>query len=430
MDEPPAFPLNAPLTAETMVRRIKALNPRLHAVRDSRTPDASKAHHVLVKNNIGLAGFPTSAGSKFLEHLELPDAFCVRCLKEAGVDVFGTAHMTELAGFVTTAVLTRGYSYLGGFPVNPSDPALSPGGSSNGSAIAVKAGMCDAALGTETRGSVMIPALACRVYAFKPTRGRISRSGIIPLSSLLDAPGVLARSPETLEKLLPILFKADPEDPASGSVPKPEYKPDAPLNVPRIGLLEIENESKQLPALLRSEELLNKLGFETVRIPAQRQDFAYKRISSADFLLSMGRFLAPLKTQLGFGTASELIERYRREADARPYGFDRLEDALRFPPMTEDELHRFAAPHIQAARETIGRLLQEYRCSALAACSFIDYWSISGAPSAVVPLQDLENRPLSLMIGGCSGGDQELLRLIKEISSRLENLNLQESFGK
>jgi Asp-tRNA(Asn)/Glu-tRNA(Gln) amidotransferase A subunit family amidase len=98
--------------------------------------------------------------------------------------------------------------------------------------------------------------------------------------------------------------------------------------------------------------------------------------------------------------------------------------------MTEDELHRFAAPHIQAARETIGRLLQEYRCSALAACSFIDYWSISGAPSAVLPLRDLENRPLSLMIGGCSGRDKELLGLVKDISSRLESLNLPDSFRK
>jgi amidase len=327
--------------------------------------------------------------------------------------------MTELAGFVTTAVLSRGYSYLGGFPVNPSDPEKSPGGSSNGSAIAVKAGMCDAGLGTETRGSVMIPALACGVYAFKPTRGCISRRGIIPLSSLLDAPGVLARSPEALEAVLAALCRADPRDCAPLTGPERETPSAVKLKRHRIGLLETEGTPDAPERLLRAEDLLKRLGFETVRIPAENRDFAYKKIASEDFLLSMDRFLAPLRAQLGFGSASELIALYRRDPAARPYGFDRLTDAEGFPRVTEDELRKFAAPRAEDAADTVLTLLSKYRCGFLASVSFIDYWSLSGAPSAVLPI-GADGAELNLMTGAAPGEDRALLALIKEISGRLK----------
>lgn len=83
------------------------MEKKLHAIRFSKKLDPKKEIHVLVKDNIGVEDFFTSAGSKALETLRLPDAFCIRKLKEAGVDVFGKTHMTELAGFLSTRDLSE-----------------------------------------------------------------------------------------------------------------------------------------------------------------------------------------------------------------------------------------------------------------------------------------------------------------------------------
>ncbi len=111
-----SFSLQRTFTTYEISQRIKEFNSELRAIRDYREPDPSKKLHVLVKNNIGLEDFATSAGSKFFKELKLKDAFCVHLLKEEGADVFGTTNMTELAGFVTTAHPNRGYSYIGRFP--------------------------------------------------------------------------------------------------------------------------------------------------------------------------------------------------------------------------------------------------------------------------------------------------------------------------
>ena len=146
--------------------------------------------------------------------------------------------MTELANFVTTARPNSGYSQLGGFPVNPWGDCL-PGGSSAGSAVAVAAGLCDAALGTETKGSLMVPSLANGVWAYKPTRGLISRSGIVPISRHFDTPGVLARDLTTAVSVAAAMRGEDPEDDAtlvSDAIDLEEKTLDRPV---RLGLIAV-----------------------------------------------------------------------------------------------------------------------------------------------------------------------------------------------
>lgn len=211
-----SYPLNEPLSAERMFARIRAYNENLRAVRFFRRPKDSAKLRILVKDNIGVRDFLTSAGSYALKDLVLPDAFCVRQIrKNPQIDIFGKTHLTELAGFVTTRVLKDGYSELGGFGRNPHGAQYPCRGSSSGSAIACAAGFCDAALGTETRGSLMMPAMANGVFGFKPTRGSVSRSGIIPLSSSFDAPGVLSRSLSGLKTVFSAVLGKDDSDPQS-----------------------------------------------------------------------------------------------------------------------------------------------------------------------------------------------------------------------
>lgn len=104
-----SFPLDKPLSPLEMKRRLLRLNGKLHAVRKWKDPQADKAIHLLVKDNIGVTGFPTSAGSHALKDLELPDAFCIQRLRRnPKIEIFGKTHLTELAGFVTSNVLPYG----------------------------------------------------------------------------------------------------------------------------------------------------------------------------------------------------------------------------------------------------------------------------------------------------------------------------------
>ncbi|EGG52098.1 Amidase [Parasutterella excrementihominis YIT 11859] len=404
-------------TAQEMAERIQEFNPVLKAVRDWRAPNKERELHVLVKNNIGLEGFYTSAGSKFFENLKLDDAFCVRLLKKHQVDVFGTTHMTELAGFVTTTNPNRGYSFLGGFPKNPISDTP-PGGSSTGSAIAVKAGFCDAALGTETRGSVMKPGLACEVLAFKPSRGSISRQGIIPLSSLLDSPGIFARNMQVLRKIYSFVSSPDPEDKLSVKFhsTKQKYRQTEEVNSCRIGIIVTH---KTLSSdILKVQNLLEKRGLQTVIIPVTETDFCYKKISSLDFLKSMNAFIKTNRSQLQVEDVYELIQNYRQDREASPFGMDRLEDALKFKELNDKELEDFAASSIRRAEDQIESLCREFDCGFLLSSDFEDWWSISGGPSIVVPLVDksCKQAVMPVMAGTRFGADEKLLELAEYLA--------------
>ena len=173
-------------------------------------------------------GVLTTACSRlFADYVPDYDATCVARLKEAGAVVMGK--------LVTTA-------YAAGDPsstVNPWDADRTPGGSSSGSAVAVATGMCPAALGSQTVGSTLRPAAYAGIVGLKPTFGRISLHGVLPLGWSLDTVGILVRTVEDAALLLGVMAGYDHHDPVSAIQPVIDYLPsragqDKP---PRIGLL-------------------------------------------------------------------------------------------------------------------------------------------------------------------------------------------------
>lgn len=170
---------------------------------------------VAIKDNIATREFPTTAGSQTLPNLTPgTDATIVSKLSAAGAVVFGKTNMHEWAYGATNMISAFGPTK------NPLDLNHMTGGSSGGSAAAVASGIVSVALGTDTGGSVRIPAAACGTYGFKPSYGRISRHGIIPLSWSLDAPGILSSSLSGIIELLPFLFGPDAKDGATNSAPQ------------------------------------------------------------------------------------------------------------------------------------------------------------------------------------------------------------------
>jgi AtzE family amidohydrolase len=168
-----------------------------------------------VKNLFDIAGTVTLAGSKINQDNPpaIQDATAVARLKAAGAILVGALNMDEYAyGFVTVN------HHYGATP-NPHDPARIAGGSSGGSAAAVAAGLVPLTLGSDTNGSIRVPASLCGVYGFKPTYGRLSRAGAFLFSSSLDHVGPFARSVQDIATAFEVLQGPDPRDPVCTRCP-------------------------------------------------------------------------------------------------------------------------------------------------------------------------------------------------------------------
>ena len=149
---------------------------------------------VAIKDSIDIAGHPTRSGSRAFADAPAAtkNAEVVDAIIDAGWQIVGKTNLHELAFGVT------GINDWTGTPINPQAPDRVPGGSSSGSASAVAAGLADIAIGTDTGGSVRVPAACCGVAGLKPTYGRVSRIGAHPLESSLDCVGPFARSMDDL----------------------------------------------------------------------------------------------------------------------------------------------------------------------------------------------------------------------------------------
>lgn len=171
-----------------------------------RSQPVNSGLRVGIKDVFDVVGSPTTLGSRFVARLGVPcdeDAGCLVGTRKAEslgkATIIGKLNLHELAFGAT------GINPWFGTPVNPIDARLIPGGSSSGSAVAVADGDADVAYGTDTAGSVRVPAACCGVIGLMATRGRVSSRGIWPLSPTLDTVGVLARSLCDVETSLEML---------------------------------------------------------------------------------------------------------------------------------------------------------------------------------------------------------------------------------
>jgi aspartyl-tRNA(Asn)/glutamyl-tRNA(Gln) amidotransferase subunit A len=173
---------------------------------------------IALKDLYETRGIRTTAGSKFFtDYLPEADAFAVEKLQQAGTVLLGKLNMHEIALGVTNENPHYGVCR------NPWDTRRISGGSSGGSAAALVARLCLGSLGSDTGGSIRIPSSLCGVVGLKPTYGRVSLRGVIPLSWNLDHPGPMARWVREAAILLQAIAGYDPQDPASVDVPVPDY---------------------------------------------------------------------------------------------------------------------------------------------------------------------------------------------------------------
>jgi len=275
------------------LRRIEAYDqagPRLNAmiwlnpaaVAQAETLDRERAERgprgplhgipVILKDNYDTFDMPTSAGTLALAgNHPTVDAFQVARLREAGVVILGKANMHELASGITTI------GSLGGQTRNPYDPRRNPGGSSGGTGAAIAASFAAVGWGSDTCGSIRIPAAQNDLVGLRPTKGLSSITGIIPLSHTQDVGGPLARTTRDLAIALDATVGADPSDPATQIMvgrPVPRFVDaldERALSGARIGVLEdffgdAPDETAASRLVRAAIERMVELGADTVTV--------------------------------------------------------------------------------------------------------------------------------------------------------------------
>jgi aspartyl-tRNA(Asn)/glutamyl-tRNA(Gln) amidotransferase subunit A len=222
-----------------------------------------------VKDLFDTAGIRTTAGSRFFtDRVPERDAAAVARLGAAGAVLTGKHNTHEIAFGTTTMNPHFGPAR------NPHDPARIPGGSSGGSAVAVADGMCYGALGTDTGGSVRGPAALCGIVGIKPTYGRVSRAGVLPLAWTLDHVGSFGRTVEDCALLLQAIAGHDLADPACSDVPVPDFCADLERGVAgmRLGLVRGPQMQQAEPyvqeAVTAAARALASAGAEVIEVDA------------------------------------------------------------------------------------------------------------------------------------------------------------------
>ncbi|HWI71779.1 MAG TPA: amidase family protein, partial [Baekduia sp.] len=245
------------------INRIAALNkrgPSLNAVRvlnanamaEAKASDARRAAGtagpleglpVLVKDNLDVAGMPTTAGSIALEYnIPATDSPVVARLRAAGAVLLGKTNLSEFANFFSSGGNPSGYSSLGGQVLNATDASSTPSGSSSGSGVAASVGLAALTIGSETSGSIISPSAANGDVGLRPTIGLVPRSGVVPISATQDTAGPIVRSVTDAALTLQAIAGKDAEDSATDSAPAavPDYlsglKADA-LQGAKIGVI-------------------------------------------------------------------------------------------------------------------------------------------------------------------------------------------------
>ncbi|MBW8004175.1 MAG: Asp-tRNA(Asn)/Glu-tRNA(Gln) amidotransferase subunit GatA [candidate division NC10 bacterium] len=376
---------------------------------------------VAVKDLFFTAGLPTTAGARVLaDFVPQEDATVIHRLKEAGAILLGKLNLHELAYGVTNENPHFG-------PVrNPWNLNRISGGSSGGSAAAVAASLCLASLGTDTGGSIRIPASCCGVVGLKPTYGRVSRNGILPLAWSLDHVGPITRTVEDAALMLQVLAGEDSRDVTTSALPVPDYARllGGDLKGLRIGLVSAfftdpaEVDPSVMAAVREALQTMESVGarVEEVSVPFLRHAPAIQYITLAtEASANHARLLRTRGRELGLDVRRRLelgefitAPQYVRAQQGRRLLMQELAAVFRRVDLLITPTLPVVAPPIGDQTLTIHGVEKRVQPTLTRCTSFVN---LTGLPAISLPCgSDADGLPVGLQLIGQPFDEATLLR--------------------
>lgn len=363
---------------------------------------------IAVKDMLDTAGLRTTMGSRhYAEHTPTHDATCVRRLREAGAIIVGKAMTHEFAYGPT------GDRSLSGPARNPLRLSHMAGGSSGGSAAAVAAGVVPLAVGTDTGGSVRIPAACCGIVGLRPTSGALPGAGVFPLSPTLDAVGPMARSVADCRLFWRALRGAEPDGGARSE-----------LRRPRIGWVSpgtFHPTDTAIADLVRGSLDNRDVELRDVRISgAENLRRFYRVIQSSEVYAVHAQRLAEAPHLFG----AEVRGRLQGAAEVRGWEYVQAIDARTTARRDAERLLAeydvlalptlpIAPPELDARTATVAG---EEVSVPEALLSLTSPWSVLGFPAISVPTGQLEGMPVGLQLVAAPGNETALLDIAQWVA--------------
>ena len=424
---------------------VIALNPQARA--DAEGLDAERAAGtlrgplhgipVLVKDNIDVAGLPTTAGSLALtNHVPADDAALVASLRKAGAVILGKTNLSEWANFRSTNSIS-GWSSAGGQTRNPYVLDRNACGSSSGTGAAIAASLATVGVGTETDGSILCPSAVNGLVGFKPTVGVIPADGIVPISASQDTAGPMARTVADATVLMAAMSDLGPiaATPGAGASGSDAATGTGPLAGKRFGLLR-QAMGRHAGLDAATEAAIARLregGAEVVDVELP----TWGQWGEAELTVLLYEFKDGLNRYLAEGPApvaslDTLIAWNAANADrAMPwFGQELLEQAQAKGPLTDPAyLEAKAAARRLAGDDGLLKVLREGGFDALLAPTTGPAWpidpvlgdhftsagygaaAVAGTPSLTIPMGEIHGLPVGLSLLGAREGDADLLAL-------------------
>ncbi|QGP78051.1 amidase [Sphingobium sp. CAP-1] len=350
---------------------------------------------VAVKDCIDIAGAPTCCGSRAFADAAPAQrhARVVQMLADAGYRIVAKASMHELAYGMT------GLNDWTGHVVNPLFPGLIPGGSSSGSAAAVAAGLVDLALGTDTGGSIRMPAACCGVIGLKPSFGRLSRDGVTPADSALDCVGLFARSMPVIERAMAQIA--------------PGFAAVELETLPSIGTVQVDVDSEIEGAVSAALAVLGD-AVQSCALPLLEEAFqagvvqmAAEASAAYGHLVDSGLLGADVEQRLRGAPMVATAERLVWAEDVKGRFVAQVDALLdRFDVLALPTLPAFP-PRVDALGDAAAIL----RLSAL-----VRPFNLSGHPAISLPLASSSGRPAALQLVARRGDDARLCAIARLIA--------------
>ena len=448
------------LTA-TYLERIRALNhqgPRLNAVIAlnpaamdvARARDAERRSgrvgplqgvSILIKDNIDVAGVPTTAGSLALvANVASHDAPVVMRLEAAGAVILAKTNLSEWANYRSRHSVA-GWSAVGGLTRNPYALDRLACGSSAGSAAGVAAGFAAAAVGTETSGSVICPASNNGLVGMKPTLGLVSRTGVVPITPEQDTPGPIARTVTDAAILLSAMAGSDPADPATRDADAHRVNYAASLDAgslkgTRLGVLR-QNQGRSsgadavFAAALRRLQAAGAILVEVATPDEAGGAEAGRLATQAEFKIAIASYLAKAPPAVKVRNLADIVAFNRAEPrEMALFGQDNLLNALNAPELSDADQRAFRAKARQlAGPDGIDRVLTQNNLVALVAMTNgpstvadpvnggggfgtpSGLPAVAGYPHLTVPAGQVSGLPIGISFVGTAWSEAKLLSL-------------------